>query len=590
MITTTDILWFEGVVEEIEDPFGLFRVQVRCIYIHTSDKTLIPTEDLPWAQVMNPTTSAAMNGIGETPGIVRGTHVVGYFRDGINQQDPVVVGTIAGIPQSLPNSEQGFNDPTGQYPKQDHIDEPDTSRLARGENLSRTYIKKRHEMRVSGIQRSTGTTWDFPHSSYNAKYPYNKVDEEESGIVHEYDSTPGSERVASWHPAGTFTEIDSNGTVTKQVVGDKYEVLERNGMLYVKGSIDVTIDGSNSLYVKNAMNVMIDGKCTANFMNDVDLNVMGDMKTNVNGNMEYNVRGDTTYRSNGKILMTSGSGIDLKTTGTMNLGASGLLAIDGSLVHIGYGKTSGSHSNVGSIGSKKNPTMPHFPDLPSSGYTEELYNEHDTPDNPPTKEFYQKLSDLGLEAPSEIVPESKETEKKEMPKEEIQTEPVACEMFEGKETIPETTQLSKYYKLRDVSSSAVVSHYRVRPQLGLSVPNIVCNLKGLCENVLDKVKEEYPDMMVTSGFRHGTGRSQHYRGEAADMQFRNASKKDYYEIAKWIRDNIPHDQLILEFKNTGTGLPWIHCSFSSSGKQRAQHFTMFNNRRVSEFGEFKQYA
>ena len=66
--------WFIGVVEDRNDPSELGRVKVRCHGLHTDDKNLIPTNDLPWAQVMMPATSGSVGGVGESPtGIVQGS-------------------------------------------------------------------------------------------------------------------------------------------------------------------------------------------------------------------------------------------------------------------------------------------------------------------------------------------------------------------------------------------------------------------------------------------------------------------------------------------------------------------------------------
>ena len=54
-------LWFAGVVEDREDPEKAGRVRVRCIGLHTDDLNSLPTEDLPWAQVMAPTDTPSMN-------------------------------------------------------------------------------------------------------------------------------------------------------------------------------------------------------------------------------------------------------------------------------------------------------------------------------------------------------------------------------------------------------------------------------------------------------------------------------------------------------------------------------------------------
>jgi predicted chitinase len=91
---------YTGVVENRLDPHKLGRCQVRIVGLHTDDKTLLPTEELPWAYPMQPVTSAAISGIGSSPvGPVPGTWVVVMFRDKDLQQ-PIMLGTIGGIPQT----------------------------------------------------------------------------------------------------------------------------------------------------------------------------------------------------------------------------------------------------------------------------------------------------------------------------------------------------------------------------------------------------------------------------------------------------------------------------------------------------------
>ena len=92
--------WFTGIVEDRNDPLFLNRVRVRAFGIHTYDKQKIATPDLPWAEVMMPTTGASLSGLGTTVhGLVEGSFVVGFFRDGIANQQPVVMGSFIGRPQ-----------------------------------------------------------------------------------------------------------------------------------------------------------------------------------------------------------------------------------------------------------------------------------------------------------------------------------------------------------------------------------------------------------------------------------------------------------------------------------------------------------
>ena len=154
-------VWFVGVGEVRQDPRATGRVRVRCLGYHTENLIKLPTEDLPWSHVMNPITSATVSGIGQTPlGLVEGSWVMGFFRDGAEAQQPVVMGVLPGLPASLPQSETevdemkedvvagksmgtysktgkkisvpnylgGFQDPFMNYPR--YAGEPDVNRLA----------------------------------------------------------------------------------------------------------------------------------------------------------------------------------------------------------------------------------------------------------------------------------------------------------------------------------------------------------------------------------------------------------------------------------------------------------------------------
>ena len=68
------------------------------------------TEDLPWADVINPITSASMSALTIST-YAPSTHVFGFFRDANEAQEPVVLGTLNGIPERLSNPERGFFDP-----------------------------------------------------------------------------------------------------------------------------------------------------------------------------------------------------------------------------------------------------------------------------------------------------------------------------------------------------------------------------------------------------------------------------------------------------------------------------------------------
>jgi hypothetical protein len=104
-------IWWHGVVEDRKDPLFLGRCRVRILGWHTADKSELPTINLPWAFPIMPITSASQSGAGEAPvGPVEGTWVMGYYRDGELAQEPVMMGTMHGIPENYAKLNTGFND------------------------------------------------------------------------------------------------------------------------------------------------------------------------------------------------------------------------------------------------------------------------------------------------------------------------------------------------------------------------------------------------------------------------------------------------------------------------------------------------
>ena len=130
----TSLQHFIGVVEDRNDPLNIGRVRVRCFGVHTDNKSDIPTDALPWAMPVMPYHSASISGIGQSPtGPVEGSWVFGLFIDGQEMQQPIVLGTMVGIPKEKIASTKGFSDPLGIYPKEKYMRQSDVNKLARGE-------------------------------------------------------------------------------------------------------------------------------------------------------------------------------------------------------------------------------------------------------------------------------------------------------------------------------------------------------------------------------------------------------------------------------------------------------------------------
>ena len=275
-------VWFTGVVEDRNDPTKLGRVRVRCVGYHTDNKVKIPTEDLPWAWVMQNVHTPAMSGWGDTPGfMVEGTWVVGFFRDAETLQEPIVIGTLPGVPNQAGNPNFGFHDPRrrdedpekegyniSKYPptplsSSDHsINESDVNRLARNESgFSHRMLttKATDQANYINIPVAGGVPFAEPASAYQAEYPLNHVMESESGHIKEYDDTEKNERIHEYHRAGTFYEIDGGGNRTVKIVGDGYHVVAGSDHLFVGGNCNITVESNCNMYVKKDWNIQVDG-------------------------------------------------------------------------------------------------------------------------------------------------------------------------------------------------------------------------------------------------------------------------------------------------------------------------------------------
>ena len=313
--------WFTGVVEDRQDPLQLGRVRVRIFGLHTDDTTKISTEDLPWANVMMSVNSASISGVGITPtGLVEGSWVAGFFADGENAQDPIIMGSLPGKSTQALNELKAFKDPNANYPR--WFNETDVSRNARFDTWRNTpAYATRYSSLVSDVETATPPkldttqldkstsyyerkTWSEPEprNGIGGYYPFVHTYETESGIVREYDDTPSQTRIHEYHPSGTFYEIYPDGKRSFKVVGDNFEVVIGSENILVRGNRNITIDGDAkqlvkgdyTLEVSGNYNLKVHGERNTKIGFNDNLEVVGNSNTNVKENHIYRVGKDQT--------------------------------------------------------------------------------------------------------------------------------------------------------------------------------------------------------------------------------------------------------------------------------------------------------
>ena len=182
----------------------------------------------------------------------------------------------------------GFIDPNLVYPKSSYKKFPDTNKLATSNDINNTVVTKKNAFRHTGIPTATGNNWDEPESPYAAKYPYNKVTETESGHVIEIDDTPNGERLHTYHTSGTYEETNNVGSHVRRIVGDSYEIIDRNGNIFINGRCNITVGGACNVLVLSDANITVKGDTNITSKNDVNWNVSGNFNLQVNET--FNIR------------------------------------------------------------------------------------------------------------------------------------------------------------------------------------------------------------------------------------------------------------------------------------------------------------
>jgi len=315
--------WFTGVVEDRKDPLQVGRVRVRCLGYHTENKEELPTADLPWASVMHPVTDPSMSGMGTTPSfLVEGTWVVGFFRD-TDLQEPIIMGSLPGIPSKSADPKTGFNDPNGVYPRQTSIS--DVSEMARGQSDAATPTLKENNRKQNitpatfdglSVRTATGTdstmghitidSFSEPSTGYAPEYPFNHVFTSESGHSLEFDDTADNTRISLFHASGTYTDIQHSGLSVSKSVDDHYDIRDKRTFEYVADQKYITV--GNHLMIRandekqshNCITIQVGANGHINIVTD-----QGDLNITVNGNVRQKVTGNMSVNVNGKYYVES---------------------------------------------------------------------------------------------------------------------------------------------------------------------------------------------------------------------------------------------------------------------------------------------
>ena len=266
---------YRGIVEDNNSPSKDGRLKVRIFGIHSEDKNLVPTETLPWAEVMQSLFFGYGSGIGITSIPKTGTWVFVVLEND-NPNNPIVIGAVAGKAKSSSDYSLPISGRLGYY---------DVNELA------------------------------------NNGYPNNHVIETLNGHIIEIDESSGSEKIRFFHTNGNEILMNNNG-ITVTSIANRNEITTGKFTQTVLNTMEINANGAISINTSGSVNISSNGVTNILANNDVNLksaavcNIESASDTNltVKGNLTANVTGTSTVTSTGAITITSSSTAKLQAT------------------------------------------------------------------------------------------------------------------------------------------------------------------------------------------------------------------------------------------------------------------------------------
>ena len=286
-----NMLHFVGVVEDIHDRTNAGRVRVRAFGIHppriSEDvEDSVPTKDLPWATVLDGT-------YGVSPIIPAiGDWVFGFFIDGREAQQPMIIGRLPGSYLNLPGGtgeagEDGYIPPKAIY----KYGEPELHPYVGGEDITKGAYLTQSVSNYLIEQALSEETFDEPLIAGPENNFHQRVIQSKDGdnfiVLGSGEDGDSGDYFLISHSSGSVFQIDSNGTVFIKSFGDQYNTTEGVLSTLVKGSSHTNVQEDWSLKVESGS-----GKVYINGDLDIEcenFNVTARSKMNLHAGVKTNI-------------------------------------------------------------------------------------------------------------------------------------------------------------------------------------------------------------------------------------------------------------------------------------------------------------
>ncbi len=143
--------------------------------------------------------------------------------------------------------------------------------------------------------------------------------------------------------------------------------------------------------------------------------------------------------------------------------------------------------------------------------------------------------------------------------------------------------LSQNFSLRELTKSQTAERKGISNEPS---EEHIENLKLLCTHVLQKVRDQFGIVSISSGYRSpelcealgSKSTSQHARGQAADFECYSI---DNNKLFNWAINNVEFDQAILEFYTGDPDSGWLHMSYNEDNNRGETLRAFRENNKVS---------
>ena len=432
-------------------------------------------------------------------------------------------------------------------------------------------------------------------------------------------------------------EVYCDGDADLYVRGSLTGQVDENIDLHAGKNINIHAGKNMRFYANDSMEFTAQKELTATSVSKMTLQSQADVNINAEGNYLTNIKGTSDIISDGKIAIKSPSSIIINGNSTIDILGGGNMNLEGKEIKLNGGAFRSSvekvedtkykdssgvslYSEGKEVDAPVKATVLDAKDLSALADEQSVYGEDDIPKSdadikadvasgnalPSSSSDYSYNSiDGNYNSESASRPLISVPAVPDFPKEHGYSTGQSELLYTEAAKVTSVTKPSKIILPDDgsidynmyISSKYKLSKLTLAPPVGQKInkgkeeaEKIINKLRVLAVNCLDPLLAEYPKLRINMGYfesRPGTS-SAHSLGEAVDIQVADASKGEYFEIAIWIRENLPHDSIILQYRTTGSGMPWIHLGCKESGN-RSDMITQYNGKTTTELGQIAQY-